>query len=141
MLLTIRRIKMIEEMEQHKGIVLDPTELYDIPPDYMPITTDVEWIEFFGVTTSPCWVKGKRLCAWAEAWLRARHKTHEIAEIKQNPRVKLMALFKTVPLPSQWNDEQLLILANKLNLYPEENAIAYLLADITASDLQISTLR
>jgi hypothetical protein len=98
------------EPKQHKHIVLDPTELYDIPPGYTSITTDVEWIEFFGVTTSPCWVKGKQLCAWAETWLRARNRTAEIAEIKQNPRTKLTALFDYVPLPSEWTDKQLLIL-------------------------------
>lgn len=52
-----------------KPIVLDPTELYDIPSGYIPIATDIEWIKSFGVTNSPLWVKGKRLCAWAEAWL------------------------------------------------------------------------
>jgi hypothetical protein len=125
------------QSEQDKHIVLDPTELYDIPPGYIPITTDVEWINFFGVTTSPCWVKGKRLCAWAQAWLRVRNRTAEIAEVKQDPRVKLGALFGSVPLPNKWTDKQLLILATKLDFYHQGNPIAHLLADITGSNLQI----
>ena len=44
-----------------ESIVLDPTELYDIPSGYIPITTEVEWIKFFGVS-NPCWGKGARLC-------------------------------------------------------------------------------
>jgi hypothetical protein len=122
-----------------KPIVLDPTELYDIPPGYIQITTDVEWFKFFGVTDSPCWVKGKRLCEWAEAWLRVRNRTAQIAEIKIHPRTKLAALFQPLPLPlpSDWTDEQLLILSTKLDSYPQDNPIAYLLADITNSDQQI----
>ncbi|WP_267145354.1 hypothetical protein [Nostoc commune] len=32
--------------DQH--IILDPTGLYDIPSGYIRITTEVEWIQFFG---------------------------------------------------------------------------------------------
>ena len=118
------------------SIVLDPTELYDIPSGYVPITTEVEWIKFFGVSF-PCWVKGERLCAWASEWLQAWDKTEAIAEIKQHPRSKLAALFQPVPLPSEWTNRQLLILATKLDCYPQDNPIAHLLADITGSDRQI----
>lgn len=120
-----------------KIIVLDPTELYEIPPNYVQITTDVEWFKFFGITNSPCWVKGKRLCEWAEVWLRARNRIAQIAEIKIHPRVKLASLFQPLPLPSGWTDDQLLILATQLDCYPQDNPIAYFLADITNSDQQI----
>jgi serine/threonine protein kinase len=114
-----------------KPIVLDRTELYDIPPGYVPITTEVEWMQSFGMSTSPYWVKGKRLCDWAVEWLRVWDKTEVIAEIKQNPDVKLAALFDPVPVPDEWTKEQLLTLATRLNSYPQDNPIAHLLADIT----------
>lgn len=120
-----------------KPIVLDPTGLYDIPPGYVPITTEVEWMQSFGVTASACWVKGQFLCDWAEQWLRAWNKTEAIAEIKQKPRLCLEALFNPFPLPSEWTDKQLLSLATKLDSYPQNNPIAYLLADITGSEQQI----
>ena len=123
------------QSNQDKPIVLDPTELYDIPSDYIPITTDVEWIKFFGVSSSPCWVKGERLCKWAEAWLRAWNKMDTNIEIKQDPSLKLAALFAPLPLPQEWTDKkQLLNLATRLESYPQDNPIAYLLADITDSD-------
>jgi len=126
------------QSNQDKTIVLDPTELYDIPLDYIPITTDVEWIEFFGVSPSPCWVKGEQLCKWAEAWLRAWNKMDANIEIKQDPAVKLADLFGSLPLPQEWTDKkQLLNLATRLDSYPQDNPIAYLLADITDSDRQI----
>jgi len=117
------------------NIVLDPTELYEIPPGYRPITTDVEWFRFFGVDNSPCWVQGKRLCEWAQLWLRVRNRTSQIIEVKVHPRVKLEALFP--PLLSHWTDAELLSLATKLDSYPQDNPIAYLLADITGSNQQI----
>lgn len=121
-------------INSEKPIVLDPTGLYSIPSGYTAITDEVEWLKFFGVSNSPCWVKGKRLCDWAQAWLEARNRDSEIAEIKQNPRLRLKALFHRQVLPSQWSDEQLLILATRLDSYPKENPIAYLLADITKSN-------
>lgn len=120
-----------------QSIVLDPTGLYDIPAGYIPITTEVEWMQSFGVSDSPYWVKGKRLCDWAYEWLRVWNKTSAIAQIKQDPRSKLTGLFHSVPLPDEWTDKQLLILATQLDSYPQDNPIAYLLADITGSDQQI----
>ncbi|BAY31212.1 hypothetical protein NIES2107_30710 [Nostoc carneum NIES-2107] len=113
--------------DQH--IILDPTGLYDIPSGYKPITTEVEWIQFFGVSNTPCWVKGERLCKWAETWLIAWNRREEIAEIKQHPRYKLTKLFDTVTLPNEWTDEQLLIFANKLDFYAQDNPIAHFLAE------------
>ncbi|MEM1392937.1 MAG: hypothetical protein AAF915_09975 [Cyanobacteria bacterium P01_D01_bin.50] len=125
------------QLNQNPHIVLDPTGLYDIPSGYISITTDVEWIKFFGVSTSSCWVKGKQLCDWAEAWLRSRNRTSEIAEIKQDPRHYLEKLFRPELLPKDWTGEQLLILATRLDSYPQDNPIGYLLADITNSDKNI----
>lgn len=125
------------QMNQNPHIVLDPTGLYDIPSGYISITTDVEWIKFFGVSASCFWVKGKQLCDWAETWLRARHRTSEIAEIKQDPRHYLEKLFSPELLPKNWTGEQLLVLINRLNSYPKDNPVAYLLADITNSNKNI----
>ncbi|BCL36368.1 hypothetical protein [Nostoc sp. MS1] len=112
-----------------KLIILDPTGLYDIPSGYIPITTEVEWIQSFGVSDVPCWVKGERLCEWAKTWLRVWNRSAEIAEIKQHPRHKLTQLFGTVPLPQNWTDEQVLIFATQLDAYPQDNPIAHFLAD------------
>ncbi len=124
-----------------KPIVLDPTELYDILPGYVPITTELEWMQSFGVSASPYWVKGKRLCDWAVEWLRIRGKTEAIAETKQDPRPKLEALFDPVRLPSEWTDKQLLTLETRLSAYcrdyPQDNPIAHLLAEITGSVQQV----
>ncbi|AFY45727.1 hypothetical protein [Nostoc sp. PCC 7107] len=121
-----------------KHIILDPTALYDIPSGYIPITTEVEWIEFFGVSNACCWVKGERLCEWAKTWLRVWNRSEEIAEIKQHPRSKLTQLFDNVPLPKDWSDERLLIVATKLDAYPQDNPIAHFLADnIPDSNRQI----
>ncbi|QSJ17848.1 hypothetical protein JYQ62_02975 [Nostoc sp. UHCC 0702] len=121
-----------------KHLILDPTGLYDIPSGYIPITTEVEWIQFFGVSASACWVKGQRLCDWAKTWLGVWNRTEEIAEIKQHPRDKLAQLFDSVPLADDWTDEQVLIFATKLDAYPQDNCIAHFLADnITESNAQI----
>ena len=118
-----------------KSIVLDPTGLYEIPASYIPITTEMEWLQFFG-GSDRYWVKGKRLCDWAQLWLQVWHKTDAIAEIKQNPRSKLTDLFHPLPIP-EWTDKKLLTLATQLDGYPQEKPIAYFLADITKSDQQI----
>jgi serine/threonine protein kinase len=126
-----------------KPIVLDPTGLYEIPRGYISITTEVEWMESFGVrgampcTPTPYWVKGKRLCDWAMEWLRVWDKIDAIAEIKTNPRLRLQGLFHPLPLPLEWTDKQLLTLVTRLEGYPQEHPIAYLLADITGTDEKI----
>lgn len=124
--------EMIDE-----SIVLDPTGLYNIPSGYIPITTEVEWMQSFGVSASPYWVKGKRLCDWATEWLRVWDKSDKISEIKQNPRLRLQALFHPIPLPQEWTSKQLLTLTIRLDSYPQDKPIAYLLSDITGSDQQI----
>ena len=118
-----------------RPIVLDPTGLYPIPSGYVAITTEVEWFRSFGISASPYWVKGKRLCDWAIEWLRLRGR-EQTSQIKQDPRPRLAALFHPLPLPEAWNDAQLLALANKLDEYPEP-PIAHLLADVTNHDLQL----
>jgi len=47
--------------------VLDPTAIR-YSPGYVKITTEVEWMQLFGMSTSPYWVKGEWL--WADEWLR-----------------------------------------------------------------------
>ena len=120
-----------------KPIVLDPKELYDIHPGYIAITTEVEWMQSFGINDSPCWVKGEMLCEWTREWLQAWDKMDAVAEIKQDPRLGLEALFHPLPLPSQWNSKQLLAIATRLDSYPQDNPIAHLLAEITVTDTQI----
>jgi serine/threonine protein kinase len=117
-------------------IVLDPTGIYPIPPDYVGITTEVEWMRSFGLSASPYWVKGKRLCNWAIEWLRLRGREHAI-QIKQDPRPRLEALFYPIPLPNEWNDPQLLTLSSKLDAYPQPFPIAHWLAEVTNSDIQL----
>lgn len=120
-----------------KHIILDPTGLYNIPPAYIAITTEVEWIKFLGVSNARCWVRGERLCQWAELWLQSWNRLEEIREIKQHPRDKLVRLFTPLPLPHDWSDQQLLILVTELDAYPQDDPIAYFLTDkVTESDGQ-----
>lgn len=125
------------QINPDKPIVLNPTEKYAIPSDYIPITTEVEWMESFGISASPYWVKGKRLCEWAEEWLKAWGKLDKIAEIKQEPRLRLQEIFGALALPSEWTESQLLGLVTTLDSYPRDNPVAHLLADITETDKQI----
>ncbi|MDH6089453.1 hypothetical protein [Umezakia ovalisporum] len=112
-----------------RHIILDPTGLYDIPCEYIAITTEVEWIKFFGVSNTPCWVRGERLCQWAKVWLRAWNRFEDIREIKQHPGHKLRELFTPVPLPHDWTDQELLTLATELDAYPQNDRIAHFLTD------------
>jgi serine/threonine protein kinase len=113
-----------------KPIVLDPTGLYEIPDGYTAIATEVEWMRSFGVGASRYWVKGKRLCDWAVEWLQVWNRMEEVAEIKSNPRLRLQSLFGSLPLPQEWTDKQILALVTRLDSYPQENPIAYLLVDV-----------
>ncbi|MBW4641843.1 MAG: protein kinase [Goleter apudmare HA4340-LM2] len=125
------------QINPDKPIVLDPTGKYEIPSDYIPITTEVEWMESFGINASPYWVKGKRLCEWADEWLKAWGKLDAIAQIKQDPCLRLQEIFGSLPLPSEWTENQQLAVATRLDSYPRDNPVAHLLADITETDKQI----
>lgn len=122
-----------------RPIVLDPTGRYQPSSAYILISSEMEWIHSFGVSTSPYWVRNKRLCDWAYEWLRVRGKTALIAEIKPDPRQKLQTLFHPLSLPAEWTDEQVFNLAARLDSYPSDHPIAYLLADATRTDHQLWT--
>ncbi|MHC0068698.1 methylation-associated defense system protein kinase MAD6 [Nostoc sp. UIC 10890] len=136
-LFTLPKLASQSQIDPDKPIVLDPTGKYEIPLGYIGITTEVEWMESFGITNSPYWVRGKRLCDWAQEWLKAWNKLDAIAEIKQDPRLRLQETFGSLPLPSEWTENQQLAVATKLDFYPQDNPIAHLLADITETDKQI----
>ncbi|KAM3100084.1 methylation-associated defense system protein kinase MAD6 [Phormidesmis sp. 146-12] len=110
-------------------VVLDPTNLYPVPPDYIAVTTERQWVEKFFVLEGSFWVRGESLCTWAEAWLRAHDKASAIVEVKQNPRTCLEALLAPVEIPSEWNAEQIIDWSTRLDSYSSENSIAHLLAD------------
>jgi len=38
--------------------------LYTVESGYIAITTEVEWLQSFGVSNSPYWIIGDRLCEW-----------------------------------------------------------------------------
>jgi hypothetical protein len=121
-----------------KPIILDPSKAY--PPDksrYTVIETEVDWIRNFGIGNTPYWVRGKALCDWTEEWLRGWKRTHQIAEIKKTPRDKLASLLEPGLVPQDWTDQQCLAVVTRLEKYPDAEPIAYLLADITESDLQV----
>ncbi|GAA6618130.1 hypothetical protein NUACC26_039410 [Scytonema sp. NUACC26] len=113
-----------------KPIVLDPTGLYEVPAGYTAIVTELEWMRSFGVSGSPWWVKSKRLCDWAVEWLQVWNRMDEVTEIKSNPRLRLQSLFGSLPLPQEWTDKQILALVTRLDSYPQENPITYLLVDV-----------
>ncbi len=118
-----------------RPVVLDPTKAYPVPQGFMTIDTELDWIRSFG-NGSPCWVRGKTLCAWAEAWLHSWQRSHQIAQIKQPPREKLAALLTPIAVPTDWTDAQCLMVVTRLEHYPQ-HPIAHLLAELTESDLQI----
>ena len=80
-------------------VVLDPTGLYPIPSGYTPITTEVEWLQFFFLVDCTYWVRGKRLCDWTREWLRAWDKISAIIEEKQNPDSQPESLLQPISLP------------------------------------------
>ncbi|QIZ72616.1 hypothetical protein [Oxynema aestuarii] len=116
------------------SVVLDPTELYDIPAEYTPISTEVEWLEHVGITSNPLWIRGEFLYKWTREWLRVWNRTDAIVEIKQPPRDLLAELFKNVPIPEQWSDRDCLEFASQIDPY-SPNAIACFLAKISDRDL------
>lgn len=122
-----------------KEVILDPTGLYPPAVGCIEIRTEVEWIQSFFLSEALYWVTGKgqqatRLCDWTREWLRVWNKLDAIKEEKQNPRTRLEALFGSVPIPSEWTDENILQLVTKLDSYPKKNSVAHLLADIIECD-------
>jgi len=113
-----------------KLVVLDPTELYDIPVEYMAITNEVEWLRYFFIAEGTYWVKGKQLCDWTEEWLRGWNKTEAIIERKYSPKEKLKSLCYPLPIPNKLTEKQIFSLLNQLDSY-QEDKIAYFLAEIT----------
>jgi serine/threonine protein kinase len=125
-----------------KSVVLDPTGLYSPPDGWIEIRTEVEWIQSFFQSNVLYWVTGKglqakRLCDWAREWLRVWNRLDSILEEKQNPRDRLQSLFGSVPIPTEWTDQQFLQLATAIDTYPSENPIAHLLADLIESERQV----
>lgn len=125
-----------------KAVILDPTGLYPPPVGCIEIRTEVEWMQSFFLSEDLYWVTGKgrqatRLCDWTREWLRVWNKLDAIIEEKQNPRTRLKALFGSVPIPSEWTDENILQLVTKLDSYPQENPVAPLLADLIEGDRQV----
>jgi len=82
-------------------VILDPTGLYQIPPGCTPITTEVEWLQYFFLADCTYWVKGKRLCDWSREWLRAWDKMEAIIEEKQNPDSQPESLIEPISSDSE----------------------------------------
>jgi serine/threonine protein kinase len=120
-----------------KPIVLDPSKAYTPPQEYITIENEVDWMQRFQSNGSPFWVRGESLCKWAEEWLRCWNRSHLIAEVKQPPREKLATWLEPASVPSEWTEQQCLAVVTRLEKYPVSDPIAYLLADITESDIQV----
>ena len=125
-----------------KSVVLDPTGLYSPPSGCVEIKTEVEWMQTFFQSNELYWVTGKglqasRLCDWTREWLRVWNKLDAILEEKQNPRTRLQSMFGSVPIPAEWNNQQILQLATAIDAYPSEDPVAHLLADLTEGDRQV----
>lgn len=118
-------------------IVLDPTNLYPVDAGYILISNEVEWLKYFTLKDEAYWIKNKIPCAWTREWLKVWNKTDLIIETKQNPRPILASILTPLSIPSQWNDQQVLDILNKLNNYPNDHQIAYLLADISKTELKL----
>ena len=122
-------------MIKPESVVLDQTGLYPVPKNYTSIATEREWIKFFGRNNYNYWVKGKRLCDWTREWLRVWNQTDTIVEEKKSPRSHLEALLAPVSIPPDLNDSKILALVTKLESYPQDNSIAYLLSEVTSNNL------
>jgi len=127
---------MIEPINLDQPIVLDPSGLYPVELGYIAITTEVEWLQSFGVSNSPYWIIGDRLCEWTLKWLEVWGKT-DLVKAKQSPRRTLESIFAPFPLPDNWTDQQLVNLEIKLSQFPKDNPIAFFLADLSNSNPQI----
>lgn len=120
-------------------IVLDPSKAYPVPDGYVTIETEVDWMRSFSTSdSSPYWVRGKTLCAWAEEWLICWNRSQLIADIKPVPRERLSGFLRPVQVPSDWSEEQCLAVVVRLEKY-DQDAIAHLLSAITDSELQTWT--
>jgi len=62
----------------------------------------VVWDEYFSY-----WVKGERLCDWADEWLKSGIKLRRSLKLSKT-HAKLVALFHL--LPEEWTNKQLLTL-------------------------------
>ena len=127
---------MIEPTSIDQTIVLDSSGLYPVESGYMAITTEVEWLQSFGVSNSAYWIIGDRLCEWTLKWLEVWDKT-DLVKTKQSPRRALESTFDPLPLPDDWTDQQLITLELKLSQFPKDNPIAFLLSDLSNSNPQI----
>jgi len=127
---------MIEPTNLNQPIVLDSSGLYPVESGYVAITTEVEWLQSFGMSNSPYWIIGNRLCEWTLKWLEVWDKT-DLVKTKQSPRRALESIFDPLPLPDDWTDQQLITLELKLSQFPKDNPIAFLLADLSDSNPQI----
>ena len=105
----------------NKSVILDPTGLYPIPSDCIPITTEVEWICSFLIGDGKYWVQGQFLCNWTEIWLRSWNRLEVIEDTKQHPQTKLNDLLSPVSIPETWTEQEMLDWVIKLeNNSPEE---------------------
>lgn len=114
-------------------IILDPSNVYPVPAGHISIRTEVEWLQHLGRHHAPCWVSGQRLCHWAEDWLRVWNQMHRVT-IQASPRSRLEQWLAGIAIPDDWNDTKVLSLVVKLDTYPDEDAIASVLASQTKSD-------
>ncbi len=115
-------------------IILDPTGLYKALGEYIVITTEVEWLKYLTLKNDAYWIKGKQLCNWTEEWLRVWQKSDLIIEKKQNPRLKLEAIFTPISIPDNWDDLHILQVVTQLDSYASNHKIEYLLADVTNTE-------
>ena len=122
-------------MIKANSVILDPTGVYPIPYNFIAITTEVEWLKLFGKDNCGYQVIGKNLCKWTKEWLRIWQKTELIIEEKQSPTLRLQSLFPGLSLSTNWSEEKVLGILAKLESYPQDNPIAYLLTEITQNNL------
>jgi serine/threonine protein kinase len=129
-------VPAVRQPSREQPIVLDPTKAYPALPSYVPITTEVEWLQKFGTSDSPYWVRGKRLCQWARDWLSAWNKLDLIEEEKTDPRISLEQYLGTSKAISSLDNSTILNLLMHLESQADDQPIAALLARETQSDRQ-----
>lgn len=127
------QIKPVPDLCTKLAVVLDPTELYDVPQGFVVIASELDWMQYFGREERSYWVKGNFLCQWTREWLQVRGKTDAVLEEKQDPRSRLESLFQRYEreVPAEWSATEIVRLVTKLDSFNSRNPIAELLTEAT----------
>lgn len=119
-------------------IVLDPTGRYPVPVNCRRITSEVEWLQYGPdpqvFPSDPYWIQGKLLfCEWVRDWLSSWNRINWIAEEKTEADRLLPPYLDPIAPDPAWTSEQIFELVDRLQRYPQDQALGSVLAELTHS--------